>query len=377
MIANRTNEQKVNRWCKSGSPRRAQRYCARLVRNNKNDVELALLLTGCLEDQQLLRKSRRYLLPLYRKNLRESSLLYYYGRYYMRRGWHSSALRMFDRALKIGSFACEVYYTGHVYYYRGNVLRRLNRLQEAVWSYLLDIETHAGFSAYSYNNLALTLNDLGRYREAQKYLLSLLHRDDADVDAPVNLNISLRQDRPRKRSVRIYEALLKEYPSNSILWYGFSRLLEDKDDLNAALSAIENAIKFDATKAKCWLQKYFIASALELTKVATIAITKAYQLDPKDDIIRYNYARWLSIIGRKAKAIRVFKPLVGPDSADGVAMNIVAWCYYNLGRKREALLMFDRSRNAGYTIHPPADLRKGLKTMIQLKQPSEPNSTNA
>ncbi len=345
--------------------------------NNKNDVELALLLTGCLEDQQLLRKSRRYLLPLNRKNPRESSLLYYYGRYYMRRGWHSSALKMFDRALTIGSFAYGVYCMGYVYYYRGNVLRRLNRLQEAVWSYLMDIETDPAFSAESYNNLALTLNDLGRYREAQKYLLPVLQKDATYVNAAFNLNISLRQDRPRRRSVRIYEKLLKEYPSNSILWYGFSRLLEDKDDLHEALGAIENALKFDATSADYWLQKYYVAAALDLTKTATVAITKAYQLDPDYDIIRYNYARWLSITERYATAIRVFKPLVGPVSTDGEAMNIVAWCYYKLGRKDDALSMFHRSRNAGYSIHPPADLRKGLKTMIQQTQPSETDSMKA
>lgn len=343
---------RVNQNVNNHRPLRAQKFCARLLRQN-HTVEVVIAYAEALDDLEKITSARKYLLSLKKIHSKDPQIPYYLGRILFRRKRYNDAITQYRKVLRFSKDVADTFY------HLGNCFRKLHRYEEALKSYEQD--KIRGIDSYTLCNEGLTFINLCRHREAQLPLIKGLALDPYDINIANNLNTALRNDRPRNRSVRIYKELLAVHNTNALLWNGFARLLNEIGWHQDALIAIKKALELNPGGADYWLNSYHILSNLGKISASLKSLRKAFHLSPEDEIIRYNYGREFAIAEKYTTAVRILSPLTGPGCKDGEAMNVAAWAQFHLGNKNLAIELFIRSMENGYRIFPHKGLWKAIR----------------
>jgi glutathione synthase/RimK-type ligase-like ATP-grasp enzyme len=116
---------------------------------------------------------------------------------------------------------------------RAQLLTRVGRLQDAKKAYI-DILLQDVNHLSSYINLGVVLTELGFYKAARKVYHEVIRRFPHDPTAKLNLAYVLYQLRALKDSRALYETVLTMVPDHGKARYGFSDLLLEMGDHEAA-----------------------------------------------------------------------------------------------------------------------------------------------
>ncbi len=215
---------------------------------------------------------------------------------------HAAALSLLETALKRDSR------NSRTWAKHGQVLRRLNRLQDSLRSYARAIELDPQ-NAWAWNGRGLVLSALNQHEEA----LSAFRKASA-ID-----------------------------PRDAWYWYNQGDELVSLNRFREALEALEQAIKFNPSHAESWAKRGQSLRRLNRPQDALTAYDRALALSP-----RYAWA-WngrgltLESLGRREEAIASYEQALAEDGH-------VIWYYTNqvdllleMRRETQALAVVERA----------------------------------
>jgi tetratricopeptide (TPR) repeat protein len=188
------------------------------------------------------------------------------------------------------------------YYNRGNTLRDLNRLDEAVASYEKAIALKSDH-AESYYNLAIALQDLKRFDEAISSFEKAIALELDMAKAWLGHGSALRELKRFEEAVLSYEKAIALNPDYAESYYNRAIALQDLKRFDEAISSFEKAIALELDMAKAWLGHGNALRELQRFEEAVLSYEKAITLKPDYPEGYFNRAMALADLKRFDEAI--------------------------------------------------------------------------
>lgn len=142
-------------------------------------------------------------------------------------------------------------------------------------------------------------------KKAEHEFQEILNDNPENVDAKKGLADSFFRQKNFKEAISTYKSILDEYPENAFIWYSLAETYYRAQDHEAALEAIDEAIKletapeFFAFKGDFYIRHDNFERALEQYRLAT-------NFDPRDPELRMRLGFIYRVLDRPNDALDAF-----------------------------------------------------------------------
>ena len=225
---------------------------------------------------------------------------------------------------------------------KGNSLESLGRYEDAT-RYLdkaLEIDPLNAAVLASKGN---SLNSLGRYEEAIHYLDKALKIDPRNLSALNNKGNSLRELGRYEEAICFYDKALEIDSRFVLALSNKSGSLHDTGRYEEAIRYCDKSLKIDPHNVVALDSKANSLDGLGRYEEALRYYDKALELDPRNVATLYNKGTCLGSLGRYETAISCFSQTLEIDSHHVLAMYNKGTCLGNLDRHEEAILCYDQA----------------------------------
>jgi tetratricopeptide (TPR) repeat protein len=138
----------------------------------------------------------------------------------------------------------------------------------------------------AWNNLGLSLTNLGRHEEARQALENATRLNPADPDAWYNLGYTFGMLKKPDQEIASYEKALNISPNMTVAWRNLGVVRFEQGNYTAAVAALEKATRYDPASVAGW---YYLGITYEkagnLTGAAQV-LKKAYEMDKNQTVIK-------------------------------------------------------------------------------------------
>jgi len=235
---------------------------------------------------------------------------------------HEGAMRQYELALRVKPDYAE----GHSS--RGNVLRELNRVPEAIAECEAALRIDPNY-APAHNNLGNALLASGRRREAIAHYLTSIKVKPSEGRTHYNYGIALAQEGRTDEAIASYREALRINPDDGDASYNLGNALLQKGRLEEAIAQFKEAL----------------------------------QLRPSSCEVENNLGNALLQVGRTGEAISHFQAALKNDPGYAEAHNNLGAAFFQAGRIEDAAVQFQAAARLkpGYD-----DARRNLQKMLDL-----------
>lgn len=155
----------------------------------------------------------------------------------------------------------------------GNYVEAINKYKQA-----LKLDKNSSLVNYE---IAYSYSELKAYKEAMRHCKVVLsQKSDETVMAAILYGSILDDLGKTKKSIRFYEKIIKEYPSNYLLSYNLALSYYNNKQLESAEQWVENAIMLNPTHAGSHLLLASIMNASEQRVKCVLALYYFLMIEP-------------------------------------------------------------------------------------------------
>ncbi|MBK9592874.1 MAG: tetratricopeptide repeat protein [Crocinitomicaceae bacterium] len=251
---------------------------------------------------------------------------------------------------RIGNFdMCIEFYTKYIdnnpysftaWYNLGNIYFLKNNVEKAIWAYDYAIVINDDFSSAHFN-LGNTFMQLGEYEKALEAYRRCIEIDGEEPLTMSYLAEALERLERYDEALHYYEKSKEMNPEIAEPWIGIGIVKEVRGELNEALAFIEHAVRIQPENSNYRL--VYAECLYKATRIedAIVELEMAIQLDPvySDAIVLL-----AAIYEEKdlQKAIDFIESFPDLDKLESKVHLSLVGLYYKVGRKTDALLIFDK-----------------------------------
>ncbi len=225
----------------------------------------------------------------------------------------------------------------------GNRYYEQGKYDEAAIQFLNAIKLDPKF-AEGHFRLAEAYIRLEAWPEAYRELQRTVTLDPDHLRAQLELGNLLLAARSLEEAQGVADKLLKQYPTNADAHILHANLEIARDDREAAIGEIQNAIGLDSNRPEFYVQLAMLQSATHLD-VAQSALQKALAVHPKFVPAIEALAIIYRNIGRNAEAENLLKQAIQLDAKNLKPRGQLAQLYLSEDRKSEAERVMVQAKN--------------------------------
>ena len=251
-------------------------------------------------------------------------------------GDFEQALNSLDRLLALDEEIAGIWYN------RGVVLSKLDRLEEALESYDRVLALY-GDDAGTWYNRGVVLGSLERFEEAVASYDRSLALDESDVSAWGNKGVVLGRLNRFEEAVASFDRALALDENDADTWENRGNAQGNLGQHEKALASFDRALALDENDARAWGSKGNALSNLGHLEEAVASFDRALALDEEDTNAWGNMGVVLGRIGQHEEALNSFDRALALDENDAGTWYNRGIVLYNLGRMEEALRNYEQA----------------------------------
>ncbi len=211
------------------------------------------------------------------------------------RGKYSRALVEFRDALKIGE-------TAEAHYQIGDTYRRKSRSREAITYFKRAIKNDFLFF-HAYQSLGDIYLAEDNYSEAADYLIKANRIDPSDIDVQLTLGGAYLKMGRRDKAEKIFKKVSKIASNSQKAMDGLCKFYIDNQCEDKAFDLIDSTLSGNSDKIKLFNRLGIIFRKNAEYGNAIKCYLKAIEIDPSDEVLRFNIAKAYFSAGDKAMAM--------------------------------------------------------------------------
>ena len=222
-------------------------------------------------------------------------------------GNYSRALVEFRDALKMGE-------TADAHYQIGDTYRRENRSREAITYFKRAIKNDFLF-IHAYQSLGDIYLAEGNYSEAAEYLIKANRIDPSDPDAQLTLGEAYLKMGRLDKAEKIFKKVGKIALNSQKAMDGLCKIYIDNQNEDKAFDLIDRTLNKNSDKIKLFNRLGIIFRKNAEYGNAIKCYLKAIEIDPSDEVLRFNIAKAYFSSGDKEMAIEALRTSlqINPD----------------------------------------------------------------
>ena len=160
------------------------------------------------------------------------------------------------------------------------------------------------------NEVALNLQNTGKYKESEEYLNKALEIDPNNFVALYSLGISKIRQEKTGIAIEFFNKLVSLYPNNATGVYARAKCLQDLGLFEESLQQYDRAILLDKTLAGAYHNKAVVQQLLNRHKDALFTLIAAFEQDPTDAQALEGQGILLTQFKEYLQAAKVFESLL-------------------------------------------------------------------
>lgn len=211
---------------------------------------------------------------------------------------YAQAFDLLEQALRLDSK------NPRIWAKHGQVLRRINRLEEALHSYTRSTELDPTY-AWAWNGRGLTLSGLGEHETALYCFQKAAEADPQDVWYWYNQGDELIMLGRLDEALDVLQHALKLNPLHADSWAKRGQALRRMGQLQDALSAYDQALMLNPNNDYAWNGRGLLLYALGHREEALASYQRATQQDPTNVLYYINQVDVLLDMQRKEEALQM------------------------------------------------------------------------
>ena len=214
-------------------------------------------------------------------------------------GKYSSALVEFRNALKIGE-------TAEAHYQIGDTYRCENRSHEAISYFKRAIKNDFLFF-HAYQSLGDIYLAEGNYSEAAEYLIKANRIDPSDIDVQLTLGGAYLKMERRDKAEKIFKRVSKIAPNSQKAMDGLCKVYIDNQSEEKAFDLINSTLSKSSDKIILYNRLGIIFRKNGEYENAIKCYLQAIEVDPSDEVLRFNIAKAYFSAGNKTMSIEALR----------------------------------------------------------------------
>lgn len=224
---------------------------------------------------------------------------------------YAHALDLLEQAIRLDSR------NPRIWAKHGQVLRRLNRFDDALNSYTRAIELDPTY-AWAWNGRGLTLSGLGQHEDALYCFQKAAEADPQDVWYWYNQGDEFIILGRMNEALEILDHALKLNPLHADSWSKRGQALRRTNQFQEALAAYDQALKINPANDYAWNGRGLVLYALGHREEALASYQRAAEQDPTSILYAINQIDVLLDFQRKEEALAVIDAMLRhhPDNAN-------------------------------------------------------------
>lgn len=231
---------------------------------------------------------------------------------YSKEGWYNmgmlySSYELYEKAIEAYEYALAIDETFlSVILSKAHALSSMGHFNAAIKTYkdALRIDKH---DSSTYYLIGENYSNLEEYSKAIEYYKKCLKLDDKHSDAWVGIGIAKNElGSPEAATKYIWKAVQLE-PYNSDFWTILAYTESRAGNTERAIASYEKTLQIDESQPSTWMEYTDLLVDNDQLIKAVEVISRAEELHPKDDSLKYRSAAYLLLLGRKNQALEALE----------------------------------------------------------------------
>jgi tetratricopeptide (TPR) repeat protein len=195
----------------------------------------------------------------------------------------------------------------------------------------------------AYREKGITLFYLKQFQDAEKAILKSFRLNPAQPNIATDLGSIYLKNGNIKKAFLYLQVAKKRGNNLHIVFNNLGAAHAKKGENKEALKLWKQALKNNSSTPETYVNMGVVYEKTGQKKKALIAYQKALELDKSNAMAHYN----LGVVYAKEKdfpkAVKKWESAFKHDAKDENTLNSLAWGYEKIGKKKEALIMLNRS----------------------------------